>query len=78
MARSRSRSAMSITLEIYEVEALIEWHRDNQWRYADKQEYQEAADSQSRASEIIEELTQHRARLAAERSPQVNPEVRHD
>lgn len=72
MAFTHSRSAMDVKLEIYEVEAMIEWHHDNQYRFADSQQYREAADSQQRRSELIDQLNQHRAKLAAEhpRSPQ--------
>ena len=70
MAFTHSRSAIDIKLEIYELEALIDWHRDNQYREADDQKYQEAANSQQRASELIERLNEHRARLAGARIPQ--------
>lgn len=78
MAFTHSRSAMNVKLEIFEVEALIEWHHDNQYRFADDHKYRDAADSQQRRSDLTEELNQHRAGLAAGRSPQDNPEVRHD
>lgn len=75
MAFTQSRSAMDLKLEIYEVEALIEWHHDNQYRFADKQEYREAADSQQRRSNLIEDLNQHRAKLATERGCPQETEV---
>lgn len=66
MARSMSRSAVDVKLELYEIEALFEWHREKQWLLADKEEYREAADHQERAADLMQQLTERKAALAAE------------
>ena len=65
MAFTHSRSAADLKLEIYEIEALIQFHRDNQWEAANKEDYQLAANSKQRADQIEELLKEHRTRLSA-------------
>jgi len=64
MSFTHSRSAIDIKLEIYEVEALIDWHHENQYRSADRAEYQEAANSKQRSDELEGQLKAHRDALS--------------
>lgn len=62
---THSRTALDLKLEIYEVEMLIELHRENQWRQADKEEYEDADRSKQRAEQLACALTEHRIELSA-------------
>lgn len=56
MAHTQSRSAVSVMLERYEMEALIAWHRDEQYRLCDDEKYQEAANHQDRVLQLVQTL----------------------
>jgi protein associated with RNAse G/E len=71
MVFTHSRSAMDIKLEIYEIEALVQFHRDSQWEAANKEEYQQAANDKQRADELEEMLKVHRTMLSEERGSSV-------
>lgn len=49
---SRSRTALSVVLERYEIEALISYHRDEETRRADRREYLEANSARNRVEEL--------------------------
>jgi hypothetical protein len=73
MTRSMSRSAIAVKLELYEIEVLFEWHRDQQWHTSEKKQYQDAANHQSRAADLMQQITDRKAELAAEQ-PSVSSE----
>ena len=47
-----SRTALSVKLERYEVEALLDWHISEKHRCADKEEFTQAEDHRKRAFEL--------------------------
>lgn len=63
---SLSRSARDYKLEMSEVEVLIAWHRDEQFRLADREEYSDARDHKDRAETLRQQLDELRAELKAE------------
>jgi hypothetical protein len=56
MSRSCSLTAKPVILERYEIEALIDWHRDQQYRCAEKEEYAEANDHKHRTEQLRDQL----------------------
>jgi len=63
---SQSRSAFPVTLELYEVEALIDWHEGNEHRAADDYDYPAAENSKCRGEDLKEQLLARRQALTAE------------
>lgn len=63
---SQSRSAFPITLELYEVEALIDWHRDAEYKAADDYDYPTAENSKRRREDLEAQLLARRQALTAE------------
>ena len=61
-----SRSAIEVTLELYELEALIGWHTDQKWRHADREEYSEAEICKRRMDELYAILTQRKHDMKVE------------
>ena len=47
---------MDFKLERFELEALIEWHSNKMYEYADKQEYDDAAYHKTRRRQILDHL----------------------
>ena len=56
MSRSRSLTAKPVVLERYEIEALIEWHCDQQFKCAHEEDYTSAGDHKHRVDDLKEEL----------------------
>lgn len=61
-----SRSAVEVTLELYELEALIGWHTDQKWRHADREEYSEAESCKRRLDELYGILNQRKHDMEVE------------
>lgn len=51
-----SRTALPVTLERYEIEALIEWHMEQRFRAADREEYADAQNHLNHEKELREIL----------------------
>jgi len=63
---TQSRSALPVTLELYELEAIIEWHRDVEFRAADGRDYSTAESSKSRREGLEELLRSRREQMKAD------------
>ncbi len=61
-----SRSAVEVTLELYELEALIGWHTDQKWKHADREEYSEAESTKRRLDELYGILNRRKHDLEVE------------
>ena len=61
-----SRSAIDVTLELYELEALIGWHTDQKWKHADWEEYSEAESCKRRIDELYGVLNQRKHDMEVE------------
>ena len=61
-----SRSAVDVTLELYELEALIGWHTDQKWRHADREAYFEAESCKRRIDELYGILNQRKHDMEVE------------
>lgn len=66
MAHTQSRTAVSIMLERYEMDALIQWHRDEQYRLGDDEKYQEAANHQDRVLQLMSIIDEAKRKDATE------------
>lgn len=66
MAWTTSRSAFPVTLEISEIEALIEWHRNEEYRFADRSEYSDAASCKQRREFLEQAIKERREVLRTE------------
>jgi hypothetical protein len=66
MAFTQSRSAFPVTLELYEVELLIDSHRASEYSAADEEDYQAAANNKQRREELERLLLERRKWLQAE------------
>lgn len=61
-----SRSAIEVTLELYELEELIGWHTDQKWKHADREEYQEAESAKRRLDELYDILNRRKRDMEVE------------
>jgi len=61
-----SRSAIEVTLELYELEALISWHTDEKWNHANREEYAEAESCKRRIDELYAILNQRKHDMEVE------------
>jgi hypothetical protein len=58
---------VTVELSDYEVEHLIEWHREQQYSCAKQEEYSEAADHQHRSKALQRFLEEVKANRAGEK-----------
>ena len=56
--QSNTPNKSSFTLEHYELEILYDWHNEQKWHYADKEEYEYADQHKKRAKQIRNYLTE--------------------
>lgn len=63
---TQSRSAFPVTLELYEVEALIDWHRAEEFNAADDGDYSAAGCSKTRREALEEMLKSRREAMKTE------------
>jgi len=66
MSFTQSRSALPVTLEQYEVQALIDWHMDQEFRAADDSRYTEADGHRRRREAMKGALEAKGAEMRAE------------
>lgn len=63
---TQSRTAFPVTLELYEVEALIDYHRGSEYTAADDRDYSTAESSKSRREDLEGQLLARRKQIQAE------------
>lgn len=66
MGFTHSRSALTTKLEQYEVEALIDWHRAQEFTFADDGDYPAAQSAKQRREDLEQQLSERREEMKAE------------